>query len=128
MSSTCCKHFISFFRKTFLAKHREKENIFFMANNKSEHILNTSSNLLGFCLVVLTSLKISKYSSVSIIDELMCVGSLFLIISSVFSFLSIRAEKENLSVRYEKIAENIFITALIFVFLITFLVAFSIIF
>ena len=99
-----------------------------MANNKSEHILNTSSNLLGFCLVVLTSLKISKYSSISIIDELTGVGTIFLIASSIFSFLSIRTAKENLSVRYEKIAENIFIVALIFVFLITFMIAFSIIF
>lgn len=99
-----------------------------MANNKSEHILNTSSNLLGFCLVVLTSLKISKYSSVSIIDELTGIETIFLIISSIFSFSSIRSNKENVSARYEKIAENIFIIALIFVFLITFLVAFSIIF
>jgi hypothetical protein len=99
-----------------------------MANNKSEHILNTSSNLLGFCLVVLTSLKISKYSAVSIIDELTGIGTIFLIVSSILSFLSIRSNKENISVRYEKIAENIFIMALIFVFLITFMVAFSIIF
>jgi len=99
-----------------------------MANNKSEHILNTSSNLLGFCLVVLTSLKISKYSDVSIIDELTGIGTIFLIVSSIFSFLSIRTGKENLSIRYEKIAENIFIVALIFVFLITFMIAFSIIF
>ena len=99
-----------------------------MANNKSEHILNTSSNLLGFCLVVLTSLKISKYSEVSIIDELTGVGTIFLIVSAILSFLSIRSNKENISVRYEKIAENIFIIALIFVFLITFMIAFSIIF
>jgi hypothetical protein len=99
-----------------------------MVNNKSEHILNTSSNLLGFCLVVLTSLKISKYSSVSIIDEFTGVGTIFLIISAILSFLSIRSGKENISVRYEKIAENIFIMALIFVFLITFMIAFSIIF
>ena len=99
-----------------------------MANNKSEHILNTSSNLLGFCLVVLTSLKISKYSAVSIIDELTGIGTIFLIVSSILSFLSIRSNKENISVRYEKIAENIFIIALIFVFFITFMIAFSIIF
>lgn len=99
-----------------------------MANNKSEHILNTSSNLLGFCLVVLTSLKISKYSAESIIDELTGVGTVFLIASSIFSFLSIRSTEENRSIRHEKIAENIFIVALIFVFLITFMIAFSIIF
>ena len=99
-----------------------------MANNKSEHILNTSSNLLGFCLVVLTSLKISKYNAVSIIDELTGVGTIFLIVSAILSFLSIRSNKENISGRYEKIAENIFIIALVFVFLITFMIAFSIIF
>jgi len=99
-----------------------------MANNKSEHILNTSSNLMGFCLVVLTSLKISKYSTTSIIDELTGVETVFLIASAIFSFLSIRTIKENLSVRYEKIAENIFIVALIFVFLITFMVGVSLIF
>src|SRR5258708_29679916 len=98
-----------------------------MSNNKSEHILNTSSNLLGFCLVVLTSLKISKYNAVSIIDELTGVGTIFLIVSSILSFLSIRSGKENISVRYEKIAENIFIIALVLVFLITFMIAFSII-
>ena len=65
-----------------------------MAGNKSEHILNTSSNLLGFCLVVLTSLKISKYSAESVIDELTGVGTIFLIVSSIFSFLSIRSDKE----------------------------------
>ena len=97
-------------------------------NNKSEHILNTSSNLLGFCLVVLTSLKISKYSDVSIIDELTGIATIFLIISSIFSFLSLRSGKENMSIHYEKVAGNIFIVALIFVFLITFMIAFSIIF
>jgi hypothetical protein len=99
-----------------------------MANSKSEHILNTSSNLLGFCLVVLTSLKISKYSTVSVIDEFTGVGTIFLIVSSIFSFLSIRSNNENIAARYEKIAENIFIIALVFVFLITFMIAFSIIF
>lgn len=28
-------------------------------NNNSQHILNTSSNLLGFCFIVLTSLKVT---------------------------------------------------------------------
>src|SRR5665647_1107102 len=99
-----------------------------MANNKSGHILNTSSNLLGFCLVVLTSLKISKYSEVSMIDEITGVATILLMASSFLSFLSIRAKKEDSIIKYEKIAENIFIVALLFVFSITFMIAFSIIF
>jgi hypothetical protein len=99
-----------------------------MAENKSGHILNTSSNLLGFCLVVLTSLKISKYSEVSMIDEFTGVATILLMASSFLSFLSIRAKKEESIIKYEKIAENIFIVALLFVFSITFMIAFSIIF
>lgn len=99
-----------------------------MRNNKSQHILNTSSNLLGFCLVVLTSLKISKFSSLTMIDEFTGVATILLITSSFLSFLSIRAIKENHSVRFEQIADIIFIVALLSIFSITFMIAFSIIF
>lgn len=99
-----------------------------MANTKSQHILNTSSNLLGFCLIVLTSLKISKLSEVSRIDELTGIACILLISSCLFSFLSIRTSKEKLTVRYESLADYIFIVALVLVFVITFMVAFSIIY
>lgn len=99
-----------------------------MADNNSQHILNTSSNLLGFCLVVLTSLKVSKYSEASLIDEFTGIACILLSLSSLFSFLSIRSKKENLVNRYEKIADYIFIVGLLFVFAITFLIAFSFIF
>lgn len=99
-----------------------------MQNSKSHHILNTSSNLLGFCLVVLTSLKISNYSRVSTIDEITGVACIILISSSLFSFLSIRTNKERLTIFYENIADRIFIVGLFLVFAITFMIAFSIIF
>jgi hypothetical protein len=99
-----------------------------MATNKSQHILNTSSNLLGFCLVVLTSLKISRLSERSLIDEFTGVACIFLIASSFFSFLSIRSENDNKLVYYEKTADIIFMAALLLVFAITFMVAFSVIF
>ncbi|HKR04337.1 MAG TPA: hypothetical protein VJY62_06825 [Bacteroidia bacterium] len=99
-----------------------------MANKKSEHILNTSSNLLGFCLIVLTSLKISKFSEVTLIDEFTGIACILLIASSLFSFLSIRSTNEKLTFGYEKIADMLFITALLLVFTITFMIAFSVIF
>lgn len=106
----------------------KQDNNNFAASNKTQHILNTSSNLLGFCLVVLTSLKISKVSELSKIDEITGLACILLIASCFFSFLSIRADKENIMIKYERIADNIFIVALLLVFVITFMVAFSIIF
>lgn len=99
-----------------------------MANTKSQHTLNTSSNLLGFCLIVLTSLKISKLSDVSRIDELTGIACILLVSSCLFSFLSIRTSKKKLTVRYESLAGYIFIVALVLVFVITIMVAFSIIY
>lgn len=99
-----------------------------MERNKSQHILNTSSNLLGFCLVVLTSLKISKLSEVSKIDEMTGVASILLIASCLLSFLSIRTNKQKLVAKYENVADYIFIVGLFLVFIITFLVAFSLIY
>lgn len=99
-----------------------------MANTKSQHILNTSSNLLGFCLIVLTSLKISKLSEVSKIDELTGIACILLGASCIFSFLSIRTSSESLNSRYESLADYIFIVALLLVFIITFMIAFSIIY
>ena len=99
-----------------------------MTDNKSKHILNTSSNLLGFCLIVLTTLKISRYSEVSKIDEFTGVTCILLAASSLFSFMSIRASKENSGILHEKIADIVFVVALLFVFAITFMIAFSIIF
>ena len=97
-----------------------------MANRKSVHILNTSSTLLGFCLVVLTSLKVTRFNDISTIDEFTGVAAILLMASSLFSFLSIRTEQDDLAFRYEKIADFVFLTALLIVFLITFLIAFSV--
>ena len=99
-----------------------------MKINISQHILNSSSNLLGFCLVVLTSLKVTKYGETSLIDEFTGITCIVLALSSLFSFLSIRSENQKLINRYERIGDNIFIVALLFVFVITFLIAFSVIF
>ena len=99
-----------------------------MTNNKSQHILNTSSNLLGFCLIVLTSLKISRLSERSIIDEFTGIACILLTASSVFSFLSLRTKKIGVATSYEKIADIIFMITLLFISFITFAIAFSVIF
>jgi hypothetical protein len=99
-----------------------------MANNSSQYILNTSSNLLGFCLVVLTSLKVTKINETTYIDELTGIACILLVTSSFLSFLSLRSTKQKQIDIYERISDNFFIVGLVFVFLITFMIAFSMIF
>ena len=98
-----------------------------MIKENSKHILNASATLLGFCLVVLTTLKISNFNSQTLIDEFTGVACIFLAASSLLSFLSIRAKDEKINIRYENTAEIIFISALLFVFAICVMVAFSVI-
>ena len=112
----------STFKKKILLPSEKK-----MANRNSHHILNTASNLLGFCLVVLTSLKISKYDQLTKIDELTGVACILLVTSCIFSFLSIRATKDKFIIIYEGIADKFFLVALLLVFIITFMIAFSIV-
>ncbi len=81
-------------------------------DRKSPHILNASSNLLGFCLIILTSLKITKMSQGTQLDEFAGIASVLFAISCFFSFLAIRSRKEKLSRKYENIADYLFLAAL----------------
>jgi len=77
------------------------------------HILNASTNLLGFCLVIITSLKIAKFSHHSYLDEF-TVGAIFcLMMSCTLSFMAIKSTKESISNRLENIADLLFFAALI---------------
>ncbi|QDP86244.1 hypothetical protein FNJ88_12050 [Chryseobacterium sp. SNU WT5] len=92
---------------------------------KSPHILNASSGLLGFCLVILTSLEITKVSDRTFIDEIAGLASLCLSISCFMSFLAIRSTKENFESKFEKIADYLFITALLCISISVILVTFN---
>ncbi|PUZ30184.1 hypothetical protein GA0116948_101189 [Chitinophaga costaii] len=82
-------------------------------DNKSPHILNTSANLLGFCLIVLTSIKVAKFNQATIIDDLTGVAAILLIASCILSFLSMRATHHSNSRKMEVMAEYIFLIALV---------------
>ncbi|AXY75473.1 hypothetical protein D3H65_16460 [Paraflavitalea soli] len=96
-----------------------------MSQEKSPHILNTSSNLLGFCLIVLTSIKISKTGSATIIDDITGMAAILLVISCILSFLSMRSKEEVRSERMESAADIVFLVALIFIALTIILVSFN---
>lgn len=90
------------------------------------HILNASSTLLGLCFVVLTSLKLSDKHSASIIDELTAVAILLFVTSSILSYLSMRRAKFS-DRNFEKTADLVFLSGLIFLFLVSILIALKVI-
>ena len=79
---------------------------------KSPHILNASSNLLGFSMLIITSLKITKVSHNTYLDEFAGIACVFFACSCFFSFMAIRAKKEKFENRYERIADYLFLIAL----------------
>ena len=93
-------------------------------NNMSNHILPTSSNLLGLCFVILNFIKLSKISGETIIDEVSAISIVFFLASSILSYMSIRsAEKGAL---LEKAAEIIFLVGLSLLGIISVVVALEI--
>ena len=88
--------------------------------NKSPQILNTSSNFLGFCFLVLTSLRFFNLTDTSFIDEI--TGGCFVIFmfSSLCAFLSIRSKSRRADM-YETMAEYAFLGGLVLIFVMTIL-------
>lgn len=77
------------------------------------HILNASTNLLGFCLVIITSLKITKFSHHSYLDEF-TMGAIFcLMISCALSFLALKSSNRRRSEILENLADILFFAALL---------------
>ncbi|WP_346985826.1 hypothetical protein [Chryseobacterium sp. POE27] len=94
---------------------------------KSTHILNASSNLLGFSLVIITSLKITKISHSTHLDEFAGIACLFFAFSCFFSFLAIRSQQEKQGLRFETIADYLFLIALFCIVLAVIIVTMEII-
>jgi hypothetical protein len=80
-------------------------------NNMSNHILPTSSNLLGLCFVILNFIKLSKIANETVIDEISAVAIVLFFTASLLSYVSIRSERAGES--YEKTAEMIFLGGLV---------------
>ena len=90
-----------------------------MANKTAQHILSTSANLLGFCLIIITSLHLSNFAENSLVDEFTSLIALLLTISSLFSFISIKTENSKKEWLFETIADYMFLISLVGLFSIT---------
>lgn len=83
-----------------------------MSNKTSPHILGSAANLLGFCLFVITSFRVSNAAEKSLIDEFTSFIGLLLGLSCMLSFLSLRAATGERTRRLESAAEYLFFAAL----------------
>jgi hypothetical protein len=96
-----------------------------MANYTSQHILNTSASLLGFCLFVITSLHIANMTERYFIDEFTSFVAVLLTFSCMFSFISIRTKIEAREKYLESIADYLFLAALVGILIIILLITFN---
>lgn len=96
-----------------------------MPNYTSQHILNTSASLLGFCLFVITSLHIASMTETKIIDEFTSVVAVLLTFSCLFSFISIRTKNDAKEKHYETVADYLFLVALLGILVIILLITFN---
>ena len=94
-------------------------------NDKSPHILNAASNLLGLCFVVLTSVKFLKLSERTYIDETVTIALVFFMLSCILSFLSIRGNIKP-GGRSEAIADYLFLGGMMVLFITAILIIFKV--
>ncbi len=85
-----------------------------MTVGKQPHILNASSNLVGICLILVTGLKVTKFSDTTWCDEISVCSAVVFIASCVTSYLSMRVEKR--AVMYERIADYLFLSGMFTLF------------
>ena len=93
-------------------------------DDRKPHILNTSANLLGFCFIVLTSVKISKLDESTYIDESAALALMVFMCSCILSFLAMRNKNLN-SKKMENSADILFLSGLIVLFVTTILIVFN---
>lgn len=96
-------------------------------NKSSSHILNASSNLLGICFIVLTSLKLLDKSDKTVIDEITIVAIIAFMLSCILSFLAIKSSSPPKVTRLESIADIVFLIGLCILFITTILFALDVI-
>jgi hypothetical protein len=76
------------------------------------HILPASANLLGLCFVILSFLRMTKFTEKTVIDEATVTATALFLGSSILSYASLRSEKR--SRLYERVADVIFLSGLFF--------------
>jgi formate hydrogenlyase subunit 4 len=83
-----------------------------MATKSAPDTLGSSLNLLGLCMILLTSIHLTNTSGMSFIDEFTSILSLLLTSTAILSFIAMR--NDNLVL--EKYADRLFLASILGIF------------
>ncbi len=97
-----------------------------MNDTKLPHILSTSANLLGICFFIITGIHITDKVEYLTVMRAVAGVSLLLLMSCLFSYLSIRSYSSKNNFDFERIADVLFMMSIVMLFFITLALAFSI--
>jgi hypothetical protein len=92
--------------------------------DRSQHILNAASNLLGVCFVLIAGLKLTRSNAASLGDETAWFAAILLLVSVLLAYLSLRSSDERRP--YGIWADRIFIVGTLALFGSVALVALSV--
>ena len=91
----------------------------------SEHILQTSAQLVGVCLTVISLIKVLHIGRVgSLLDKFLAIDALLFTVSATLSYASMRGKD---SARLEKYADQLFMLGLLELVICAILLAFELI-
>jgi predicted transporter len=83
-----------------------------MSQQRTSHILNAASNLLGIALVIIAGLNVSHAARNGIADEIAWVAAICLGASCFMSYVALREEQVRRT-RAEKWADRVFLLGLL---------------
>jgi hypothetical protein len=90
----------------------------------SQHILPVAATMVGVCMTVITVMQIAPKSRLtSLADDCLAIDSLLFLVSTLLSYWTIRPAQSNQ--KLELWADRFFLLGMIFMVVISFLVAFE---
>ena len=97
-----------------------------LERNIAIHTFSASAAMVGVCLTVIGIFQIGRLQELnSIADNILAIDALLFLISCVVSYMALRTTTRSLRARIEKIADYIFIGALLLMSIVCILVAYE---
>ena len=99
-----------------------------LEENICVHIFSVSAAMVGVCLTVIGIIQIviKAHNATTLADDFLAIESLLFLTSCMLSYWAMRKQGTERMFRIEKVADTIFITALVFMVVICGLIAFEI--
>lgn len=92
--------------------------------NIAGHVLPVSATMVGVCMTVISVVQLAPKGSISRwVDQVLAIDSFLFLVSAAFSYFSIRIARN--SERNERVADNIFMLALMLMVFAGFVVSFE---